>query len=202
MVNTYGNGILKEDITDEQKQNIEEDFQFDTDGLTISLPQNYKTIGSSSQMVASEEYVVLFNVMHEDIPIADSVNHFQYGFVFDRDGNTANNYQPSPSYPYDFYQDTDYWIEAKYDPINGWGMQVTDAANNSFTAVESNARMIIMGNTLILFVPQSEFLANTIGYRMTAYRHPGDWGSPSGDWDGDVLPPVADGLNWVDISSL
>ena len=202
MVSTYGNGILKKDITDEQKQNIEEDFEFNTDGLTISLPQNYKTISSSSQMFDTEEYVVLFNVMHEDIPIADPVNHFQYGFVFDRDGITTNNYQPSPSFPYDFYQDTDYWIEAMYDPINGWGMQVTDVANNSHTLVESNARMIIMGNTLILFVPRSEFLADTIGYRMTAYRHPGDWGLTSGDWDGDVLPPVADGLNWVNLDHL
>ena len=59
-----------------------------------------------------------------------------------------------------------------------------------------------MGNTLMLFVPRSEFLADTIGYRMTAYRHPGDWGLTSGDWDGDVLPPVADGLNWVNLDHL
>jgi hypothetical protein len=60
--------------------------------------------------------------------------------------------------------------------------------------------MLIIGNTLILLVPRNEFMADYIGYRMSAYRHPGDWGV-GGDWDGDVQPPVADGLKWVDIGS-
>ena len=199
MVNSYGLGWLRQDISYEQWLSIVTDFPFGPYGLWVGPAQNYKVKGSYSQIFDPDNYVVLFNIMHEDIPVADPVNFFQFGFVFDRDGNTANNYQASAAYPNDFFQDTDFWIVASYDPTYGWGMDVMDAANNSVTDIESNARMIIMGNTLILFVPRSEFSANTIGYRMSAYKHQGDWGINSGIWDGDVQPPIADGLHWIDL---
>jgi hypothetical protein len=132
--------------------------------------------------------------MYEDIPIGDPVNHLIYAFAFDRDGNTANNVQSTPDHPYNETQDTDYLTTAMYDPTYGWRMYVVDLSNNSSTIVESNARMIITGNASIVFIPQTEFLANTIGYRYFTYQHLGDYGLDTGVWDIDVLPPVNDGL--------
>ena len=70
-------------------------------------------------MLDSADWIVLYNVMHDDIPEADPTNSYQYGFVFDRDGNTNNNYQPTPDYANDFFADTDYWVVATYDPVAG-----------------------------------------------------------------------------------
>ncbi|MEE9189643.1 MAG: thrombospondin type 3 repeat-containing protein, partial [Candidatus Neomarinimicrobiota bacterium] len=149
----------------------------------------------------TENPLVFINVMHANLPENDPVNYYQYSFVFDRDGNTGNNYQPSASYPNDFYKDTDYWVELYYDPFWGWDMSVTDASNNSFTPVASEEMIIFVNNTLFLVIPRSVFLAQNIGYRMTAFRHTGDWGMNTDNWDGDVQPPVAEGLNWIDIGN-
>ena len=115
-----------------------------------------------------------------------------------RYGDTENNCEPDPGYPYDFFQDTYYWITASYDPFSDRSLQATDSEDSNPTPVTSDAKMLVLGNTLILLVPREEFEAERIGYRLTAYRHPGDWGT-GGDWDGDVQPPVADGLTWIDI---
>ena len=153
-----------------------------------------KVVGNTAVV---ENPLVFINVLHANIPKDDPTNIFTYAFVFDRDGNTANNYQPIADYPNDFFKDTDYWIELFYAPGWGWGMAATDAANNSFTPVTSDAKIIMLNNTLILVIPRSEFLAENIGYRMTTFRHTGDWGMSDDNWDGDVQPPVADGLNWL-----
>jgi hypothetical protein len=197
MVGTYRWGMEKQYITSEEWFIIEEVYPMGPDNFWIGSPP-FRS-GPSSGMGEIQKYIVFFNVMHDTIPIADPVNHFQYGFVFDRDADTENNYEPHPSFPYDFFQDTDYWIVATYDPAAGWSMEVTDATDSMPTPVSSDARMIIVGNTLIVLVPRSEFQADYIGYRMSAYRHPGGWGMTSGDWDGDFQPPVADGLRWVDV---
>ena len=47
---------------------------------------------------------------------------------------------------------------------------------------------------MILVVPASEFTGEFPMFRVTNFRHIGDWGMPSGNWDGCVYPAVADGL--------
>ena len=165
--------------------------------LDVGLRVNVKFPANPS-FSGPNDWLVFSNVLYEDLPASDQVNSYQYGFVFDRDGNTNNNYQPHSDYPNDFFKDTDYWVVLDYDPVNGWDLTVSDAKNGVITEVPSEAKMIIMGNTIMVFIPRSEFSSQNIGYRMTSFRHPGDWGF-DGDWDGDVQPSVADGLNWIDI---
>ena len=199
MVGTYRWGMKRQTIIQDQWWYIEEMYPFGPDNFWIGTQRKLGT-GPTSTTGSIGDWVVFFNVMHDTVPPADPTDYFQYGFVFDRDGDTENNYEPHPSYPYDFFQDTDYWIVASYSPGGGWTLVATDATDSAPVTVDSDARMIVNGTTLILLVPREEFLAEHIGYRMTAYRHPGDWGT-GGDWDGDVQPPVADGLKWVDIGS-
>ncbi|MFC1502513.1 T9SS type A sorting domain-containing protein [bacterium] len=200
MANTYGWGVFNQYVTEDQWSSILDDFAFNDDGLAVGESSGGMPEKSSGMMV-DEDYLIFFNVMQDTIPLIDPENYYQFGFVFDIDGDTTNNYQPAPEFAYDFYQDTDYWIEVIYDPAFGWFMFVNDVSNGELYPADSDAKMIIVGNTLITFVPKDEFLADVIGYRMTAYRHTGDWGMTSGDWDGDVQPPVAEGLRWLYIGS-
>ena len=145
-----------------------------------------------------ENWVIFFNVMEKDIPFDDPEYRYQYGFVFDRDGNTDNNFQPNPDFANDFFKDTDFWIVAYYNSIDGWMLSITDATNGNVTATGSYAKMIITGNTIIVFIPRDEFYAQNIGYRVTAFRHDGGYAADV-NAGADTQPSVADGLNWIDI---
>lgn len=145
-----------------------------------------------------ENWVIFFNVMEQDIPAADPDNQYQYGFVFDRDGNTNNNYQPHPDYANDFFKDTDFWIVADYHPDYGWGLTISDATSGVITSAISAAKVLLSGNTLIVFVPRSEFTSQNIGYRVTAFRHDGSWANDV-NAGADTQPSVSDGLQWIDI---
>ncbi|MEE9572750.1 MAG: hypothetical protein V3W20_06880, partial [Candidatus Neomarinimicrobiota bacterium] len=139
-----------------------------------------------------------FNVLEQDIPPADPTNHYQYGFVFDRDGDPSNNYQPHPDYANDFFKDTDFWIVAYYHPDYGWGLEISDATNGVVTTASSAAKMLISGNTIIVFIPRSEFYAQYIGYRITAFRHDGSWADDV-NAGADTQPSLVDGLKEMDI---
>ena len=141
------------------------------------------------------EVLIVANLMFADIPLDDPVNTYQYGFVFDADGNPANNYVPSAQYANDFFSDTDLWYVAAYTPVGGWTLDVTEARGGDFVGQESDARLIVIDNGLILVVPASEFEAADPALRWTAFRHTGDYGmGPTKDWNGDVQPAVAQGL--------
>ncbi len=141
------------------------------------------------------DYLLALNVTLGKVPHEEAGAWYQYGFVFDADGEATNNYQPAPAYPYDFFKDTDRWYVAGYDPSTGWSLQVTDASGPAPQVVESAARMVIAGDTIALVVPASEFPVPKPDFRVTAFRHEGDWGmNPPYVWSGDVEPPVASGL--------
>ena len=73
------------------------------------------------------ETILLFNIVVGDVPLADGTNLYQYGFVFDQDGDTGNNYTASTAYPNDFFDATDRWYVANYSPSGGWSLTATDA---------------------------------------------------------------------------
>lgn len=141
------------------------------------------------------DFVVLASVVEEDIPLADPTNHYQYGFVFDADGVTTNNYQPAAAYPNDFFKDTDRWYQANYQPTTGWSLTANTAINGVVTEVPTDARVIIRGNVILLIAPATEFGVSMPSFRVTSFRHTGDYGIPEPhDYDGSVWPAVADGL--------
>lgn len=143
-------------------------------------------------------YVIVAHVLEADVPLADPINLYQYGFVFDADGDPNNNYVPAPPFTADFFRDTDRWYEVGYDPAGGWTIKATDARNGGFSAHSSTARAIIAANTITLVVPREEFSASDLRYRVTAFRHTGDFGqNPPFDWNGDVEPPVGQPLKGV-----
>lgn len=156
-------------------------------GFTICPPNPTPVPGGAFHIVGA--------ALGGALPLADPANRYQYAFVFDEDGNPANNYQPQPAYPSDFFKGTDRWYEANYVPGTGWSLKASNAKNGSVTSFPTAARIIVSGNAIVLVVPKAEFAAPTPPYRITAFRHKGDFGIPQPhDWDGDVEPPVASGL--------
>jgi len=141
------------------------------------------------------DYLVIAAIVEEDIPLDDPDNMYQYAFVFDSDGDTGNNYTPLPAYPNDFFSDTDRWYQATYTPGGGWELLVNDATDSVISEIASDARIIVRDNALFLVVPASEFAVAEPAFRITAFRHTGDYGiDPPHDWDGSIWPAVADGL--------
>jgi hypothetical protein len=126
------------------------------------------------------------------VPHADPTNRYVYSFVLDADGDTSNNYKAPANYPKDFYDNTDRWYEAKYDPNTGWTLTAKDAHGAQPTSVATAARMVIKDNALMLIVPKSEISAPNPKWRATSFRHKGDYGLQSNDWSGDVVPPVGE----------
>ncbi|MCB2224162.1 MAG: hypothetical protein KQH83_08305 [Actinobacteria bacterium] len=129
------------------------------------------------------------------VPAADPAAYFQYGFVFDTDGDPANDYQASAAFPNDTFDGTDLWYDVEYSPENGWMLGVIDPSAG-FATVPSAARVVIVDYGMLLVVPVSEIGDPSVArYRVTAFRHLGDWGmSPPYAWNGDAVPPVGEPL--------
>jgi len=148
-----------------------------------------RTICASSQPAPAGRYVFLIVKFEGDIPLNDPTRLYQYAFVFDADGRTNNNFQPSPQFPNDFFAFTDKWYELNYSPQAGWRARVRDVRRR-LAEVPSNARFVIAGRELAVFIPVSEFDIPVPTFRATAFCHTGDFGLQGGPWSGDYFPPV------------
>ncbi len=137
------------------------------------------------------DYLVVAMSTQGLIPTDDPVNSYQYGFVFEDDGNDSNNYEPAPAFQGDYFQGTDKWYALEYSPAAGWDLKVTDASDNAFQQVASAAWAVIAQNCVMLVVPMSEFDGPTPQYRVTAFRHSGDFGqNPPFDYSADFHPEI------------
>lgn len=157
-------------------------------------PNGYTVCPAMPLAMAAGDYLFAYLSVEEDIPLSSS-RLITYGFVFDTDGDTSNNYVPHPSYPDDFFKDSDRWYTVEYAPGTGWTLICRDATNSVISEVPTAARAIISGNCLLLVVPRSEFAVPDPSYRVTAFTHTGDFGAnPPHDWSGDQHPRVSEGL--------
>jgi len=183
-------------------------IDLDADDLDMAFPcgDNGDSLVLCVQDVPlpSGDYLVLGMVLEDDLVLDDTSHAYQYGFVFDADGDPSNNYMPSSSYPDDFFQETDRWYQALYEPATqSWFLEVVDW-NGSVTVADSTsaARIVLAGNTMFAVVPADEIGGaadvNCPPYRMTAFAHTGDYGfNPPNYWAGDVEPLVTVGLDTI-----
>jgi hypothetical protein len=148
-------------------------------GLTM-CPEDAVQETGSYYLVAAE--------FSDDVPYADVLYYYQIGFVFDSDGDPSNNYQPAPSWPADFFKDTDRWYVAEYAPGSGWTMSVSNAG--SYAPAASGARIIINGTAVVLVLPASEIPSSQASFRITAFRHDGSYGMSGGFWNADLSTAV------------
>lgn len=147
--------------------------------------------------VPQGELVMIAMILGDDVPLVDDTHSHQYAFVFDADGDAANDYMPSASYPFDFFAGTDLWLEALYDPSLGWTARASSVlADGQIVTAFSWARIVITASTVIALVPRAELGDQACPeHRMTAFTHLGDYGlQPPHVWMGDTEPTVEDGL--------
>ncbi|MBK8237806.1 MAG: caspase family protein [Deltaproteobacteria bacterium] len=127
------------------------------------------------------------------IDVDDLEFDHQYGFVFDTDGDASNDYVPGPQYPADFFAGTDLWLYTVHVAGDGWTTWAASAAAG-FATVPSSERIVIAGDVVALVVDEDEIHGDAGSWRMTAFRHLGDYGAAM-PWSGDVVPPVGDPLS-------
>jgi hypothetical protein len=157
-------------------------------------PNGFTVAANTPLPLAEGDYHIVHFSCEGVIPVVstDPTVVYQYAFVFDSDGNTANNYTTADN---DFFNDTDRWYVMSYTDAGGWVLTVSTAFDGSIVEVASAARVIMKDNSMTLVVPADEFGVSDPGYRVTAFCHNGDFGvNPPYDWSGDLHPPVADGL--------
>ena len=75
---------------------------------------------------------------------------------------------------------------------SGWYAWQSSAANG-FANGASSERIVVAGDLVALIVDADEVPAATARYRLTAFRHLGDYGQ-SMPWSGDVVPAVGEPL--------
>jgi hypothetical protein len=156
----------------------------------------------TGRTLGAGEYIITFGVMNGDFPVTDPTRSFEYGFVFDADGNPANNFVADPNFPNDFFQGTDRWYTFGRSPSQNWGLGARTAVNGNIQPVATGARVVMIGRTSILVVPRSEFGVPDPAVRFTAFGHSGFFGLDGGPWSGDVQRPVDQPLYSVPVSDL
>lgn len=160
-------------------------------------PNGYTVAATPTLPLTEGEYCTFWMSVSEAVPLNDQTQRYTYAFVMDSDANVANNYVASPSFPNDFYDGTDRWYELNYTPAGGWSATCkTVGAGNTISTVPTAARFIVRGDSILLFVPRSEFVLNNPPFRATSFCHTGDFGiSPPHSWSGDPTPTVAEALH-------
>ena len=126
------------------------------------------------------------------VPTEDPDRFYTYSFVFDADGEESNNFQFMPPYDWDYYQNTDRWYMLDYMPGSGWMLNVYDFANDLFVEATA-ARAVVMGDVIAIFIPASEFMVDSPGYRITTFAHDGTYAPEASCGDvngGDPTEPL------------
>ncbi len=142
----------------------------------------------------SGPHFVLSMGLDAAVPISDPVNSYQYGFVFDVDGNPNNNYVPAPQFPEDFFQGTDRWYFVTYSPAAGWELFAVNATTpGTPQRILTDSKVVILGNVLMLIVPTGEFPIAAPPFRVTSFRHTGNFGV-NGNFDVSYHPGLDDPL--------
>jgi hypothetical protein len=152
------------------------------------------TVCGTQGAFATGEYVFLLATFGGDIPTDDPVGLFQHAFVFDADGITSNNYVPSSQFPKDFFQGTDKWYQLFYTPTDGFSLRVIDARVSTSSPVASGARLIVAGREFAAFIPRAELDGTSPGFRVSTFRHEGDYGLDGGPWSASYHPPLDEPL--------
>ena len=131
--------------------------------------------------------------MDGEIPLASPDRSFIYSIVFDSDGEAANDWQFFPPFDFDLFQASDRWYQLVWShTTQEWFLTVTqiDAKQNQ-TEFSSAVRAVIQGDTIVFFIPASEFALEQPPYRMTAFGHDGFFSESDRGADVTGVDPTA-----------
>jgi len=114
-------------------------------------------------------------LLAEPVELASSDRSYIYSIVFDSDGEAANDWQSYPPFDFDLFQGADRWYQLTWDHhAQQWYVDVTQVdGGQQFGPAPSAVRVVIEGDTIVFFIPVSEFGLELPPYRMTAFGHDG-----------------------------
>lgn len=153
-----------------------------------------KTVCGTAGAFTPGDWVVLVSDFDSAIPLADPTWRYQHAFVFDADGIAANDYVAPAKYPKDFFAGTDKWFQLFYEPGKGWSVKVVDVRISNTNPVPSAARFVIAGRELAIFIPRAELDGAAPTFRVTTFRHQGDYGLSGGPVDLSYYPLLGEPL--------
>ena len=133
--------------------------------------------------------VAVIAVNHDGgLPASSNAYDYQYGFVFETDDDSTNDWVGSSSYPNDFFIGTDTWVELNHSS-GTWATTVKDIGAGDTITPRSNseARVVRDGSVVVMLMPLSE-LGTAPDFRVTAFRHDGSF--LNGEWNADYHPAV------------
>ena len=117
--------------------------------------------------------------MDAEIPVANPDLFYTYSVVVDADGDPSNNFEFTPPYDWDFYQNTDRWFMLDWNPdLGDWSVGVVDVVQDIYP-YPSAVRAVVIGDIVAFFIPTSEFSVDNPGYRVTAFGHDGTFSQES-----------------------
>lgn len=129
----------------------------------------------------------------EAVPAASPDHSFTYSAVFDSDGDPANDWQFFPPFDFDLFQGADRWYQLVWDHNAGqWLISVTQVDGAQQPAVVPSAvRAVIEGDTIVFFIPASEFQLDQPPYRLTSFGHDGAFSESDRGADVSGVDPSA-----------
>ena len=132
-------------------------------------------------------------VFDETVPAASPDHSFTYSAVFDSDGDAANDWQFFPPFDFDLFQGADRWYQLVWDHNAGaWSITVTQVDGSQQTALAPSAvRALIEGDTIVFFIPASEFQLDQPPYRLTSFGHDGAFSESDRGADVSGVDPAA-----------
>ncbi|MFO1052915.1 MAG: hypothetical protein U1F36_11935 [Planctomycetota bacterium] len=134
-----------------------------------------------------------FAYMHlrENVPFTEDNRRFQYAFLFDRDGDTSNNYQGQAPYDLDFWNGTDTAFQLVKAPGSAWQFSAVSSRNNNIVPFDTEALLLACDDVLMLMFPQDDIddLLYCPKCRCTAFESALDYGQNAPhDWFGSLRP--------------
>jgi hypothetical protein len=128
------------------------------------------------QPMPAGEVLVFAMLFVEEVPQASAGRSFIYSAVFDSDGDPANDWQFFAPYDFDLFQGADRWYQLIWDHnAQVWSLDVSqvDTSRNVGSYTGSAARVVVQGDTIVFFIPASEFELELPPYRLTSFGHDG-----------------------------
>jgi len=179
------------EATDEDSQRL-----FGPQGVFPCGQGNYGYTVCDGSSPGAGGWVISTNVMRQDIPVHGSGLNFQFGQVFDVDGDPANNYS-NARFTADFFTGSDFWMyTANQD--DAWELFTyrVVGGREAMPINNSPGRVIFQGPMVTYVIPVETLGGWPAGERTTSFSHQGDFGLRM-PWSGDQFPLVTEGLSPV-----
>jgi len=179
-------------------------FGFDQDGVNEAYNDSIFECGVAAhgrttvcaadvQPMPAGEVLVFAMLFVEDVPQAPADHSFIFSAVFDSDGDPANDWQFYPPFDFDLFQGTDRWYQLAWDhSTQQWSLDVTqvDTSLSTGSYAGSAARVVIQGDTIVFFIPASEFEIELPPYRLTSFGHDGAYSESDRGADVSGIDPT------------